>query len=232
MYVPEGAGEDIVPDTFGRRTGTVVVTVNYRLGAMGFLATAGLDGEARDGVSGNFGMLDQQAAPRWVRADIGRFGGDQDRVTVAGESAGGRSVCTQPASPTSGPYRAGIVESGAYGNCAARTHEAAVAVGAAFARKVGCADLSMTCPRGRSSAEILAARGERGRGAAVRRTSPPFAPLRDLHTGFDFGATHVRFVPATHIDHVTRAWTVFRPGGATPFPQEHRCDLWDVAARG
>ncbi|NEA04191.1 carboxylesterase family protein, partial [Streptomyces sp. SID10116] len=95
-----GAGEDIVPDTFARSTGTVVVTVNYRLGAMGFLAAAGLDDEASDGVSGNYGLLDQQAALRWVRANIGRFGGDADRVTIAGESAGGRSVCTLLASPT------------------------------------------------------------------------------------------------------------------------------------
>lgn len=179
-----GAGEDIVPDTFARQTGTVVVTVNYRLGAMGFLATAGLDGEARDGVSGNFGMLDQQAALRWVGANIGRFGGDPGRVTVAGESAGGRSVCTQLASPTSkGLYRAGIVESGAYGNCAARTHEAAVAAGAAFARKVGCADLSAACLRGKSSAEILAAQGGFDWGPWWAAPSCRYSPSRRTRTG-------------------------------------------------
>lgn len=179
-----GAGEDIVPDTFARQTGTVVVTVNYRLGAMGFLATAGLDGEARDGVSGNFGMLDQQAALRWVRADIGRFGGDPGRVTVAGESAGGRSVCTQLASPTSkGLYRAGIVESGAYGNCAARTHEAAVAAGAAFARKAGCADLSAACLRGKSSAEILAAQGGFDWGPVVGGAFLPVQPFEAYAKG-------------------------------------------------
>ncbi|WP_371658540.1 carboxylesterase/lipase family protein [Streptomyces sp. NBC_00280] len=156
-----GAGEDVVPDTFARRTGAVVVTVNYRLGAMGFLATGALDGEARDGVSGNFGMLDQQAALRWVRANIGRFGGDPDRVTVAGESAGGRSVCTQLASPTStGLYRAGIVQSGAYNNCSARSHPSATAQGAAFAEKLGCSGAgALGCLRGRSAAEILAAQG-------------------------------------------------------------------------
>lgn len=154
-----GAGQDVVPDTFARQTRTVVVTVNYRLGAMGFLATAGLDGEARDGVSGNFGMLDQQSALRWVRANIGRFGGDPGRVTIAGESAGGRSVCTQLASPTGrGLFRAGIIQSGAYGDCAARTHQAAVAQGAAFAEKLGCA--SMACLRSRPAADILAAQSE------------------------------------------------------------------------
>jgi len=154
-----GAGEDIVPDTFARQTGAVVVTVNYRLGAMGFLATAGLEGETRDGVSGNFGMLDQQAALRWVRTNIGHFGGDPGRVTIAGESAGGRSVCTQLASPTAkGLFRAGIIESGAYDDCTARTRETAVAQGAAFAEKLGCA--TMACLRGKSASDILAAQGE------------------------------------------------------------------------
>lgn len=155
-----GAGEDIVPDTFARRTGTVVVTVNYRLGAMGFLAGAGLDKEASDHVSGNYGMLDQQAALRWVRANIGSFGGDRQRVTIAGESAGGRSVCSQLASPTAkGLYRAGIVESGAYGDCAAREREEALAQGAAFAKKAGCPDEATTlaCLRKKPAKEILAA---------------------------------------------------------------------------
>ncbi|MET8472837.1 carboxylesterase family protein [Streptomyces sp. NPDC006422] len=155
-----GAGADIVPDTFARRTGTVVVTVNYRLGAMGFLASAGLDEQASDGVSGNFGLQDQQQALRWVRANIGRFGGDPARVTIAGESAGGRSVCTQLASPTGrGLFRAGIIQSGAYGDCAARAHEAAVAEGARFAEKAGCGSAADTvaCLRGKSAKEILEA---------------------------------------------------------------------------
>ncbi|WP_306323256.1 MULTISPECIES: carboxylesterase/lipase family protein [unclassified Streptomyces] len=157
-----GAGADIVPDTFARRTGTVVVTVNYRLGAMGFLAAAGLDKQASDGVSGNFGLQDQQQALRWVHANIGRFGGDRDRVTIAGESAGGRSVCTQLASPTGrGLFRAGIIESGAYGDCAARAHEEAVAEGAKFAEKAGCGTAAdpvadpVACLRGKSAKEIL-----------------------------------------------------------------------------
>ncbi|MEV0115231.1 carboxylesterase family protein [Streptomyces sp. NPDC050844] len=157
-----GAGEDIVPDAFARRTGTVVVTVNYRLGAMGFLAGEGLDGEASDRVSGNYGLLDQQAALRWVRANIGSFGGDRHRVTIAGESAGGRSVCTLLASPTAeGLFRAGIVESGAYGDCAAREQKEAGTQGAAFAKKAGCPDpaTALACLRKKSAAEILAAQG-------------------------------------------------------------------------
>ncbi|MEV0641438.1 carboxylesterase family protein [Streptomyces sp. NPDC050619] len=177
-----GAGQDVVPDTFARQTGTVVVTVNYRLGAMGFLATAGLDGEVSDGVSGNFGLLDQQAALRWVRANIGRFGGDPGRVTIAGESAGGRSVCTQLASPTArGLFRAGIIQSGAYGDCGARTHEEAVARGAAFAQKLGCA--SVACLRGRSAADVLAAQAQFDWGPVTGGSTLPVPPEQALAQG-------------------------------------------------
>ncbi|WP_216587557.1 carboxylesterase/lipase family protein [Streptomyces brasiliscabiei] len=177
-----GAGEDVVPDTFARRTGTVVVTVNYRLGALGFLATSDLDAEARDGVSGNFGMLDQQAALRWVRANIGRFGGDPARVTVAGESAGGRSVCTQLASPTGkGLFRAGIVQSGAYGDCAGRTREAATAQGRTFLARLDCADVA--CLRGRSAEEILAAQAGLNWGPVVGGAFLPVQPARAYAEG-------------------------------------------------
>lgn len=72
------------------RRGLVVVTINYRVGVLGFLAHPGLTAEGEG--SGNFGMLDQVAALRWVRANAARFGGDPARVTIAGESAGASSV--------------------------------------------------------------------------------------------------------------------------------------------
>lgn len=181
-----GAGEDIVPDTFARRTGTVVVTVNYRLGAMGFLAGEGLDGEASDGVSGNYGLLDQQAALRWVRANIGRFGGDPHRVTIAGESAGGRSVCTLLASPTArGLFRAGIVQSGAYGDCAGRERERAVTDGAAFAKKAGCPDprTALACLRGKSAKDILAAQAGFDWGPVVGGAFLPVQPEEAYEKG-------------------------------------------------
>ncbi|WP_399892842.1 carboxylesterase/lipase family protein [Streptomyces sp. BBFR51] len=74
------------------REGTVVVTFNYRLGAFGFLATAELSEESGHGSSGNYGLLDCVAALRWVRDNIARFGGDPDRVTIAGQSAGAGMV--------------------------------------------------------------------------------------------------------------------------------------------
>ncbi len=156
-----GAGEDIVPDTSAERTGTVIVTVDCRLGAMGFLATAGLDGEARDGVSGNLACsTDRRHCAGWAPTSAGS-GGDPGRVTVAGESAGGRSVYTSwPRRPRRACTGRGSSRAARTGNCAARSREAAVAAGAAFARKVGCADLSAACLRGKSSAEILAAQGD------------------------------------------------------------------------
>ncbi|MGW0736780.1 carboxylesterase/lipase family protein [Streptomyces sp. NPDC002851] len=187
-----GAGQDVVPDEFAAKTGSVVVTVNYRLGAMGFLAADGLDDEAPgrasgvSGVSGNYGMLDQRAALRWVRANIGNFGGDPHRVTVAGESAGGRSVCTQLASPTTrGLIHRAIVQSGAYGDCAAREQKAAVADGAAFAEKAGCPDpaTAPACLRGKSAREILAAQGGFDWGPVVGGAFLPEQPVRAFAEG-------------------------------------------------
>lgn len=72
--------------------GLVVVTINYRLGVLGYLAHPQLSEESPDGVSGNYGLLDQIEALRWVRRNIASFGGDVDNVTIAGESAGALSV--------------------------------------------------------------------------------------------------------------------------------------------
>ncbi|KTE15019.1 carboxylesterase/lipase family protein [Sphingopyxis sp. H115] len=72
--------------------GAVVVSINYRLGALGYLAHPELSAESPDGVSGNYGLLDQVAALEWVKANIGAFGGDASNVTIAGESAGALSV--------------------------------------------------------------------------------------------------------------------------------------------
>ena len=86
-----------------------MVTLNYRLGALGFLAHPALD----DPAVGNFGLADQQAALRWVQRNAGAFGGDPRNVTVAGESAGGMSVCAQLTSPTAtGLFAKAIMQSG------------------------------------------------------------------------------------------------------------------------
>ncbi|MFD1313324.1 carboxylesterase/lipase family protein [Streptomyces kaempferi] len=102
-----GAGSSYDAHRMATRGDVVVVTLNYRLGELGFLAHSGLPG------SGTFGLADQQAALRWVRTEIGAFGGDAHHVTLAGESAGGYSVCAQLASPAaSGLFDRAIIESG------------------------------------------------------------------------------------------------------------------------
>jgi para-nitrobenzyl esterase len=95
------------------KKGLVVVTFNYRLGALGFLAHPQLDNESITNTSGNYGLLDQQAALHWVRKNIGYFGGDPSRVTIFGQSAGGSSILVHLVSPESkGLYQQAIVQSG------------------------------------------------------------------------------------------------------------------------
>ena len=79
--------------------GAVVVTANYRLGALGFLAHPALTYESENNSSGNYGLLDQLEVLEWVQENIAGFGGDPDRVTIFGQSAGGTDVCLLMSSP-------------------------------------------------------------------------------------------------------------------------------------
>ena len=101
-------------DLLAAQHGVIVVSMNYRLGALGFAAHAGLSSEG-GGHSGNYGLLDQQFAMQWVRDHIAAFGGDPHNVTLFGESAGGMSVAAHMAAPTSnGLFARAIVESGPF----------------------------------------------------------------------------------------------------------------------
>lgn len=93
--------------------GVVIVTANYRLGPMGFLALPALTAESPQHASGNYGLLDQIAALRWVRDNIARFGGDSGRVTLMGQSSGAVDICLLMTSPLArGLFRRAIMESG------------------------------------------------------------------------------------------------------------------------
>ncbi|HJL00411.1 MAG TPA: carboxylesterase family protein [Polyangiaceae bacterium LLY-WYZ-15_(1-7)] len=99
-----------------QRGDVVVVTLNYRVGALGFLASEELVAESEAGVAGNMGLRDQVLALEWVRRNIGAFGGDPDAVTIFGESAGGVSVCALLGAPAAeGLFDRAIVQSG--GGC-------------------------------------------------------------------------------------------------------------------
>ncbi|HET6432929.1 carboxylesterase/lipase family protein [Dyella sp.] len=119
-------------------SGLVTVTVNYRLGVFGFLATPALMAESPQHASGNYGLLDQVAALRWVRDNIARFGGDPGHITIAGESAGSISVSALMASPLSKQLIAGAIgESGALITPIAPAPRAvAEATGSAFMEKL------------------------------------------------------------------------------------------------
>jgi para-nitrobenzyl esterase len=123
--------------------GVVVVTPNYRLGVLGFLAHPQLDSESPYYVSGNYGILDQQAALKWVQNNIAAFGGDPSRVTIFGQSAGAESNYVHLVSPLSrGLYRQAIVESGpfwSHGAVINATHskEYAESFGMQYAQSLG-----------------------------------------------------------------------------------------------
>ncbi len=119
----------------------VVVSMNYRVGALGFLTHSGLVAEDPSHSSGNYGLLDQRAALQWVQTNIAAFGGDKTNVTLFGESAGGKSVCLQTLSPGSqGLFSKGIIESGL---CLTPglTLTSAEAQGDRYARAMGCTDM-------------------------------------------------------------------------------------------
>ncbi len=116
---------------------SVVVTLNYRLGAFGFLALPELAAEDPDGSTGNYGLLDQLAALQWVHDNIAAFGGDPTRVTMWGQSAGGWSTLMHLASPLGrGLYANAFSESG--GTWARTLSTSQSAVGSPYASSLGC----------------------------------------------------------------------------------------------
>lgn len=137
------------------KKGMVVVTANYRLNVFGNLAHPELSAESPYGASGNYGSLDQVAALNWVKENIAAFGGDPNRITIAGESAGSIGVSTLMASPLSKDLIAGAIgESGAsiHPTMAPVTLEEAENEGTAFLNQVGIS--SMATLRSLSTKEI------------------------------------------------------------------------------
>jgi para-nitrobenzyl esterase len=150
-----GESDDYDPSRLVQE-GVVVVTLNYRLGVFGFFAHPALSAESGHG-SGNYGLMDQQAALQWVQRNISKFRGDPTRVTIFGESAGGLSVHSHLASPLSaGLFHRAVVESGAYA-LGQPSLAQAEAQGTAVAALAGCADQSLSCLRAAPVATLLAA---------------------------------------------------------------------------
>jgi para-nitrobenzyl esterase len=172
----------------------IVVTVNYRLGAFGFMMHPDASRDSGTGAAGNYGLLDQQAALRWVRENIERFGGDAKRVTIGGETTGAMAVSAHMAAPSSrGLFAGAIGESGgAFAPNGFWKREKAQRVAQGFATRVG-AD-SLDAMRSISAEKLHEAMG------TYKNPQPFFWPSVDGHFLTDSPAA------------------VFEAGGQAPVP--------------
>jgi para-nitrobenzyl esterase len=148
-----GESDDYDGSKLARRGGVVVVTLNYRVGAFGFFSHPAINNEGHPAI--NYGIMDQQAALRWVQRNIAAFGGDAGNVTIFGQSGGGTGVTANLQSPLSkGLFHRAIDQSGIrieYVSLEARTKAATD-----FAVAAGCADQSAKCLRALTPEQIIA----------------------------------------------------------------------------
>lgn len=148
-------------ESMARNKGIVAITVNYRLGVFGFLAHPGLTAESPHNASGNYGLLDQAQALKWVKDNVAAFGGDPNKITIAGESAGSISVSALMASPLSRDlFRGAIGESGSLlGSLSAEPLDQGEQTGKKFASHVGAQSLAEL--RAMPAESLLAATADR-----------------------------------------------------------------------
>lgn len=131
-------------------SGAVVVNLNYRLGALGFVVTDSPD------INGNYGIMDQRHALKFVQENIQFFGGNPRKVTIMGPSAGAQSVAIHLTSPKSDPlFSQAIVQSNAFTDSFKTDDEMASTVGTVFAEYLNCSPNDVVCLRSRSAEDIL-----------------------------------------------------------------------------
>jgi para-nitrobenzyl esterase len=165
-----GSGQEYNAASLVQTGNEIVVTFNYRLGLLGFLGHPALAAEdTTHHSSGNYGTLDQQLVMAWVRANIAKFGGNPNNVTIFGESAGGQSVITQLVSPLAPKYSRAIIESGAYARIYP-TQAQAQSQGEALAASLGCSGTgaaAASCLRSVPAASLVAAAGAEDFGVTI-----------------------------------------------------------------
>jgi para-nitrobenzyl esterase len=206
-----GASNDYDPTKLVQEGDVIFVSMNYRLNVFGFLAHPALDKEGHE--AGNYGIMDQQLALKWVQQNIEAFGGDSKNVTIFGESAGGISVWAHLASPRSaGLFQRAIVESSNSGSANTATLESREALGQDFARAIGCSVQTVACLRSVSVPTILAANipdntARGGKFSFDPQTSPVADGIilpRPLRTAFSTGEfNHVPIMNGTNRDEYT-----------------------------
>jgi para-nitrobenzyl esterase len=151
-----GESDDFDASRLASTGNVIVVTINYRLGVFGFLAHPALTAESPNHASGNYGILDQQLALKWVQQNIRAFGGDPGNVTIFGQSAGGLSALANIASPgAAGLFHKAIVQSGAY-ELVLPSLAIGESQGTTFAGNVGCSSQTVRCLRSLTVQQILA----------------------------------------------------------------------------
>jgi carboxylesterase 2 len=203
--------------------GLVVVTLNYRVGVFGFLATPELSAQSGHDASGNYGLLDQIAALGWIKRNIAAFGGDPGRVTIAGQSAGAACVQDLIYSPLArGLFSRAIAESGAlfpgdpaleYLASSYRTKERAEAQGARYQKEHGAATLAEL--RALPVEQLLAGMNADDPGDGHHRP-PLFRPVRD---GWVFPLSyHEALASGSHADVPVITGTNKDEDGASPRP--------------
>jgi para-nitrobenzyl esterase len=197
-----GAGSDYDPSVMVADNDIIVVTINYRLGSLGFLAASVLTATRPNafenvGDAGNYGLMDQQFAMAWVQNNIAAFGGDPDAVTIGGESAGGLSVSTHLASPNTfkgltnrNLFGGAIIESGAYMYHDVPSLATYQTLSNTFAQQDATAfcsgNLTLACLQGLTAAQVFANERDFGGFGIAPNFGTKILP-HDLHTAFSTG---------------------------------------------
>jgi para-nitrobenzyl esterase len=211
-----GAGSDYDPSVMVAGNEIIVVTINYRLGSLGFLAASVLAATAPNafqnvGDAGNYGFMDQQFAMAWVQQNIAAFGGDPETVTIGGESAGGLSVSSHLASTNTfrgltghDLFGGAIIESGAYMYHDVPSLATYQILSNTFAQQdasVPCAgNLTLACLQGLTVAQIFANERDFGGFGIAPNFGTKILPL-DLHTAFSTGQfNHVPVLQGTNLN--------------------------------
>lgn len=204
--------------------GVVVVSINYRLGLMGYLAHPELSAESDHNVSGNYGTLDQIAALKWVQTNISAFGGDPDNVTIFGESAGGESVLHLMVSPLAhGLFHKAIAQSSATGAQLVRlkepfhVHQDAETTGAQFATLAGADSIKVlrAMPAERLQAIV---NGQQGAMGAFHPVIDGHVLPKSIFELFQGGEqARVPFLIGSNADEATLFYPLFQD----PLPEYH-----------
>eukprot|EP01090_Pellita_catalonica_P003048 TRINITY_DN12678_c0_g1_i1.p1 TRINITY_DN12678_c0_g1~~TRINITY_DN12678_c0_g1_i1.p1 ORF type:complete len:361 (+),score=48.74 TRINITY_DN12678_c0_g1_i1:75-1085(+) len=156
----------------------VIVTLNYRLGALGFMASEALARESKDGATGNYGLLDQRLALQWIQDNIAAFGGNPNKVLIYGESAGAGSVACHLVMPDSwGLFQRALMESGPFANWTSKSLEEVEEQYQTTAKNLGCTNKDaaeeLACLRSKSSHDITYENG------AEAKAGTPWGPVVD-----------------------------------------------------